>query len=136
MSENINTENSNNQNIISSKTQIVFSVKSFFGLIGSMVVIFFGFYQLVIVPRINLHDEQYKTIIKEQKEQNKLFYDELGEINNAINALNISVTILNKERSYQIEGSTSGSLGTSIDFSKSSNDSLNNTDSPSGLASH
>lgn len=103
-------ENNKNINQINSNTQIVFTVKSFFALISTIIGLFFGFYQLVVVPKMNNHDEQYKTIIKDQKEQNKLFYDELGKINSAINTLNTSIIILNNSRSVNTGTSTSGSL--------------------------
>lgn len=97
---------------INSSTQIIFTMKTFFGFIGSILILFFGFYQLVIVPKVNTTETHYSVIFNDQKEQNRLFYVELGKINTSIGSLNSSIETLNKINTNQTSSTNSGgSLG-------------------------
>lgn len=83
-------------NQISANTQIVFTVKSFFALIGTILGLFFGFYQFVVVPKVDKTEEHYNIMFQEQKEQNRIFYNELNKINSSIGSLNTSIETLNR----------------------------------------
>jgi hypothetical protein len=100
---------------ISSNTQIVFTIKSFLATIGTILGLFYGFYQLVVVPKVNKTEEHYETMFNDQKEQNRIFYQELGNINSSIGALGASVNALNNNKSYvqsqQTIPNTGGSFG-------------------------
>lgn len=82
--------------IINNNTQITFTVKGFFATIGSILAIFFVFYQLVVLPRIETTENHYKEVFQDQKEQNRIFYEEINKMNNSIGALNTSITSLNQ----------------------------------------
>ena len=106
---------------ISANTQIVFTMKSFLATIGTILGLFFGFYELVVVPKVDKTETHYETMFKDQKEQNRIFYEELGKINSSIGALGSSVSALNNNKTYvqsqpnvpntggSFGGSTSGS---------------------------
>jgi hypothetical protein len=81
---------------ISANTQILFTVKSFFTLIGTILVLFFGFYRIVIVPKIDKTEEHYQIMYEDQKVQNRLFYEELGKINQSIGSLSSTIESLAK----------------------------------------
>lgn len=83
---------------ISANTQVVFTMKNFSALIAGLLALFFGFYQLVVVPKI----EHVERQLDKQFQQNQLFYKELGEINTAINALNTSIKLLNQAQQNSI----------------------------------
>lgn len=98
---------------ISGSTQIVFTVKSFAALIGTILTIFFGFYQLVIVPKVNATETHYKEMFDTQKEQNAATASELIKINTSIGTLNGTLEVLTKERTNgQPVTNTGGSFGT------------------------
>lgn len=93
---------------ISGNTQVIFTVKSFVALIGTILTIFFGFYELVIVPKM----DSAEAMFKEQKEQNTLFYNELVKVNTSIGTLNGAVDALIRERTtIQPVANSGGSLG-------------------------
>jgi len=106
----------NNNLIIKGDTKIVFSIKNFFGLIGTILIIFLGFYQLVIVPNLNKIDRHYEMMIIDQQKQNRLFYNEINNINTSINTLNTSIEILNIRKGVKINDESliinSGKLST------------------------
>lgn len=83
---------------ISANTQVVFTMKNFSALIAGILALFFGFYQLVVVPKIDHVERQ----LEKQYEQNQLFYQELGKINSAINTLNTSIELLNQAQKNSI----------------------------------
>jgi hypothetical protein len=83
---------------IDANTQIIFSIRSFIVLITSMLGLFYGFYQLVVVPKVDKMEEHYQLMYNDQKEQNRLFYDELGKINTSIGSLNTSINVLNESK--------------------------------------
>ena len=100
---------------ISGATQIIFTVKSFFALIGTILGLFYGFYQIVVVPKVNLTEKNYEMMFTDQKAQNTIFYQELGKINTSIGALGASVNALNNNAGYiqskQNVPNTGGSFG-------------------------
>jgi|JFJP01.1.fsa_nt_gi hypothetical protein len=110
---------------INANTQIVFTVKSFLATIGTILGIFYGFYQIVVVPKVNLTEQNYSTMFNDQKEQNQIFYQELGKINSSIGALNATVNALNNNKNYNPTQQHTPNTGGS--FSTSSIDSVKNT---------
>ncbi len=113
--------NENNQ--INSNTQIVFNIKGFFGLLGSMLALFFGFYMLVVVPKINATEKHYSDMFEDQKEQNKLFYQELGKINTSIGSLSATIEAMNKTASSPRNtiANSSGSIGNNTGSTQTTN---------------
>jgi hypothetical protein len=114
---------------ISGGTQIIFTVKSFFALIGTILGLFYGFYQLVVVPKVNLTEKNYEMMFTDQKAQNTIFYQELGKINTSIGALGASVNALNNNADYiqskQNVPNTGGSFGGSSDSTSNKNTTVN-----------
>jgi hypothetical protein len=93
---------------ISGSTQIVFTVKTFIAFIGTLLGLFYGFYQLVVIPRMNTID----AMIVEQKEQNKITAAELIKINTSIGTLNGTLQVLVQEKTNtQTTRNTGGSFG-------------------------
>jgi hypothetical protein len=82
------------ENQINSNTQIIFTVKGFFALLGTMLLLFYGFYLVVVLPRINKTEEHYDKMYVEQKQQNMVFYGELREINVSIGSLSTKIETL------------------------------------------
>ena len=95
---------------ISGSTQIVFTVKTFITFVVTLLGIFYGFYQLVVVPRMNATD----AMIVEQKEQNKITAAELIKINTSIGTLTgtLQVVIQEKVSSQNTVTNSGGSFGT------------------------
>ena len=83
---------------INANTQIVFTMKGFIGTILTILGMFYGFYQLIVVPKINMIETNYKDMFNEQKQQNTIFYQELGKINTSIGSLNATIEALNRNR--------------------------------------
>ena len=96
---------------ISGGTQIIFTVKSFFALLGALLGLFYGFYQLVVVPKVNATESHYETMYKDQRDQNKIFYDQLGKINTSIGALGASIDALNRANDNQAHANNNGGSG-------------------------
>jgi len=65
---------------IDADTQIIFTVKSFFTLIGTMLGLFFAFYLLVVAPRIDDSEKNYIEMYKEQKVFNQAIVKEIADI--------------------------------------------------------
>ena len=97
---------------ISGSTQIVFTVKTFFAFIGAMITLFFGFYELVVVPKVNATETHYIEMFQAQKEQNTATSQELIKINTSIGTLTgtLQVLVQDKINGQQI-ANTGGSLG-------------------------
>lgn len=74
------TSTSREVNQIGGNTQIVFTIKSFFTLIGTILGLFFGFYMLVVDPRIKKTEDNYNEMYKEQKTLNENFTKEITTI--------------------------------------------------------
>ena len=110
-------------------SQIIFTVKSFFALIGTILGLFYGFYQLVVVPKVNLTEKNYEMMFTDQKAQNTIFYQELGKINTSIGALGASVNALNNNTGYiqsrQNVPNTGGSFGSGSDSTSIKNTTVN-----------
>jgi hypothetical protein len=97
---------------ISGSTQIVFTVKTFFAFIGAMIGLFFGFYELVVVPKVNTTETHYQEMFQAQKEQNTATSQELIKINTSIGTLNGTVEALIREKANgQTVANTGGSFG-------------------------
>ena len=63
---------------IDGSTPIIFTVKSFFTLISTLLGLFFAFYLLVV--RINKTEENYLELYNEQKVLNQTFTKEITDI--------------------------------------------------------
>ena len=97
---------------ISGNTQILFTVKTFFAFLGAIITLFFGFYELVVVPKLNTTETHYQQMFQAQKEQNTATSQELIRINTSIGTLNGTVEALIRERnSNQTVANTNGSFG-------------------------
>jgi hypothetical protein len=97
---------------ISGNTQIIFTIKTFFALIGTMLGLFYGFYQLVVVPKVNATEAHYKEMFDAQKDQNTINNQQLININTSLGTLNGIVETLIKERiNNQPVANTGGSFG-------------------------
>lgn len=89
---------------IDGNTHILFTVKTFFAFIGAILGIFFGFYQMVITPKVEAieknNSEFTKEVTTEIKQQNVLMYQEFETINRSIlglqSTLEIHITATNK----------------------------------------
>jgi hypothetical protein len=115
---------------ISGSTQIVFTVKSFFALLFTLLGLFYGFYQLVVVPKVNATEKHYETMFQAQKEQNTATSQELIKINNSLGTLNGTVEALVRERATTQQVPNSGG---SFSSNRNGNASLNsNTASLNG----
>jgi hypothetical protein len=120
---------------ISGSTQVVFTVKTFIAFIIAMLSFFYGFYQLVVVPRMNTTD----AMIIEQKEQNKATASELIKINTSIGTLTGTLQVLVQEKStVQASTNTGGSFSNNSTSKNTDNSNTRpNTDnSNSGSGRH
>ena len=106
---------------INSNTQIVFTVKSFFGLTGALLTLFFGFYQLVVVPKFNSLENADAKILGDQKDQNAVFYQQLNTINASIGSLSATIESFNRDKTNNSKANdnTGGSLGSNNSNSSS-----------------
>ena len=77
---------------IDGNTPIIFTIGSFFALIGTMITIFFTFYLLVVDPRINKSEKNYEKMYQEQKVLNETFRNEITNLR-LINAAENKKTI-------------------------------------------
>lgn len=86
---------------ISANTPVVFTVKSFFATIGTILGLFIGFYTLVIVPSMKKSEEHQKEMYEEQKgfiiNEFSDVKDEMSKNRNAIN-LNTNAINANNDR--------------------------------------
>ena len=97
---------------ISGNTQIIFTVKTFAAFIGTILTLFFGFYQLVVVPKINATETHYKEMFDAQKEQNNNTSSELIKINTSIGTLTGTLQVLVQDKANgQPAANTGGSFG-------------------------
>lgn len=76
---------------ISAETPILFTTKSFFALIGTILAIFFGFYMLVVTPKLDSVDKNYSDVRTEVDGQNKFIYDEFKAINTSLQEMKNSI---------------------------------------------
>jgi len=81
---------------INGNTPIMFTVKSFFATIGSILGLFIGFYTLVIVPNHNKSEEHQREMYEQQKE---FIIDEFNDVKSAVgkntNAINLNTNAIN-----------------------------------------
>ena len=97
---------------ISGNTQIVFTIKTFFAFIGAILGLFYGFYQIVVVPKVNSSETHYQIMFEAQKDQNTQTNQELIKVNNSIGTLYGIVETLSKDKiSVKQSPNTSGSFG-------------------------
>lgn len=107
---------------ISPNTHIIFTIKGFIGTILSILVMFIGFYKLVIQPTIINSITHQKELYTEQR---KYMDKEFDEIKNAIK-INTSAINANNERfrdlnqSFEDISDSGGSLGSGINANNSS----------------
>ncbi len=106
---------------INGNTQIVFTVKSFFGLTSALLTLFFGFYQLVVVPKFNGLENADAKILGDQKDQNAVFYQQLNTINASIGSLSATIESFNRDKTNNSKANdnTGGSLGSNNSNSSS-----------------
>jgi hypothetical protein len=91
---------------ITAETKIIFTIKSFFGLMSSIIGLFFGFYMLVVDPKIKDHDAKYDKI----NEQLIQINNGIGTLSGTVDGMNERFNDLRNQRGEN-EGSVGGSLG-------------------------
>lgn len=122
MTQKVKNSKSNSTITISPKTNIVFTIKGFVGTILSILIMFIGFYKLVIQPTIINSVNHQKEMYTEQR---KYMDKEFDEIKNAIK-INTSAINANNERfrdlnqSFEDISDSGGSLGSGINANNSS----------------
>jgi hypothetical protein len=80
---------------IDGNTQVIFTMKNFFTLISAMLGLFFGFYLLVVQPRIEKTETHYDMMYNEQKELNKVYTKEITDIKLKINMTSDNLLLKN-----------------------------------------
>jgi hypothetical protein len=80
---------------IDGNTHVIFTMKNFFALISTMLGLFFGFYLLVVQPRIEKTEEHYDLMYNEQKELNKIYTKEITDIKLRINITSDNLLLKN-----------------------------------------
>lgn len=80
---------------IDGSTHIIFTMKNFFALISAILGLFFGFYMLVVEPRIKETEKHYDIMYNEQKELNKVFTDEIVAIKLKVNITSDNLLLKN-----------------------------------------
>jgi len=108
---------------IDANTHVLFTMKKLLGLLGSMLVLFFGFYMLIIVPRTNQIEQHYENMYIDQKEQNRLFYQELGNINKSIESLNLELVKSHPllKKYVEIQNNNTKNTNTSLNIGSTDN---------------
>lgn len=107
---NMPTGNTQPQQVIgiNANTPIIFTVKSFFATVGTILGLFIGFYTLVIVPSMKKSEEHQKVLYDEQKEFIIGEFDEVkGTINTNTNAINLNTNAIkaNNDRFHDLNES-------------------------------
>jgi hypothetical protein len=105
------------KNNISANTQINLTLKMLLSLLGGMLILFFGFYSVVVAPKLSTHDKLIEENRKNQTEQYGEVTKQLIEMNNGIGTLNGTVEGLNNRfsdlRELRDDGeNTSGGFST------------------------
>jgi len=80
-----------NKNKITLDTTIQLSMGKMASLLGGMLVLFFGFYSLVIGPKLSAHDDAIIEIKKTELENTLMLNGHLIDINNTLGTLNGTV---------------------------------------------
>ena len=109
---------------ISASTPIIFTVKSFFATLGSLLGLFLGFYFAIIVPSMNNTNETQKELYDKLYEEQKGFiitqFNEVkGKISENTKAIGVNTSALNattarfNDLRHAVEGlnDTGGSFG-------------------------
>jgi hypothetical protein len=81
---------------IDGNTHVIFTMKNFFALISTMLGLFFGFYLLVVQPRIERTETHYDMMYNEQKELNKVYTKEITDIKLRINMTSDNLLLKNR----------------------------------------
>ena len=76
---------------IGENTQILFNIKQFVSLIIALLAFLIGFYNMVIVPRVQSVETQYEKIIDIQQKNHDHISSELEAINKSIFAIKLNV---------------------------------------------
>lgn len=79
------------ENKITLDTTIQLSMGKMASLLGGMLILFFGFYGLVVAPKLTEHDNAIIEIKKNDIENTQILNGHLIEINNSIGTLNGTV---------------------------------------------
>ena len=80
---------------IDGNTHVIFTMKNFFALISTMLGLFFGFYLLVVQPRIERTETHYDMMYNEQKELNKIYTKEITDIKLRMNMTSDNLLLKN-----------------------------------------
>ena len=100
---NNNTENINNNNTIGEETRVVITLRGIIISIGFILTVSFGFYRLIIEPKLDDLDKRYYLMYNEQKE----LYAQIVKLNNNIISLNSSFEMYTQTHTdNQLKGST------------------------------
>lgn len=122
---------------ISANTPIIFTVKSFFATVGTVLGLFIGFYTLVIVPSMKKSEGHQKELYQQQQVYMTGQFNEMkGSINKNTNAigLNTSAISATNARFQDLNTSVSRLNNTGGSFGATNNSGVVTTD-PS-LADH
>jgi hypothetical protein len=86
--------------LINANTVVVLNLKNLLmGILtlgGTLLSIFFGFYLLVVVPKIEDTEEHYKTMFEQQANENKSIRTELNNLNTGISTLTGTINAINR----------------------------------------
>lgn len=85
-----------NQNKLSPDTQITITLGGIISIIGSIFIIIFGFYSLVIQPDIESLKSSAEKNYQELKIQNEKINDHIIQINNSIGTMSGSIDGINQ----------------------------------------
>ena len=78
-------------NEIDGNTIIIFTIRTFLATLGTILGIFFGFYQMVVIPKIDASEKHYQAMFDSEIAQNSQIFQKLNNIDNSITSLNIGV---------------------------------------------
>lgn len=88
-------ETSNTKPKINPETQIVFTLKTFAGVILFMLGLFVGFHKMVILPTLENHEKTMKEIQTKSDEKFEKLNLQLIEISNGIGNINGNIEGIN-----------------------------------------
>lgn len=80
---------------ITNETEIKFTLKAFFGTIGSILAIFIGFYSLVIQPKFESHETKMENILNKVDDGFQDVNTQLMELNNGMGVVNGNIEGIN-----------------------------------------
>lgn len=113
---NIDTNKLDATQLINANTVVVLKLKNLLtgilSLGGTLLGIFFGFYMLVVVPKIETTEKHYKEMFDAQATENKSIRVELNNLNTGISTLTGTINAINKNNpAATTSGNRSGSVG-------------------------